>query len=246
MEHIIIYISIGFFTGFLSGMFGVGGGSIRIPLLNFAGVSLVNAFGINLFIIPFSSLIGSVTHSGNIDRKIALYVIAGGILGSIIAAFFVGLMPAVFLAVLFVVTAVLTVSGMYFDRISPAVSRRINPGPRTFFLFPFFLSLIAGMRGGSGGSLFSPFLKAMKMNMHRAIATSLFVTIFTSTGAVIIYWNRGDIVWFPALCVLSGSAVGVIVGSKISIKTEPVWLKIEFTIIEMLLAFGVLYKALHI
>ncbi len=34
----------------MSGMFGIGGGAVRIPLLNLVGLPLLSAFGINLFI----------------------------------------------------------------------------------------------------------------------------------------------------------------------------------------------------
>jgi uncharacterized membrane protein YfcA len=101
---VLIYLCIGLIAGLMSGIFGIGGGSIRIPLLNFAGLPLINAFGINLFVIPFSSLIGAVTHRKNIDRKIAVYVIIGGTLGSVTGAFLVGLISSTVLAILFVIT----------------------------------------------------------------------------------------------------------------------------------------------
>lgn len=85
-------------------MFGIGGGSVRIPLLNFAGLPLLSAFAINLFVIPFSSLVSAISHRENIDKKIAIYVIIGGGLGSVTGAFFVGLIPTLILAIIFVVT----------------------------------------------------------------------------------------------------------------------------------------------
>ena len=241
---IIIYFIIGLIAGLMSGIFGIGGGSVRIPLLNLAGLPLIAAFGINLFVIPFSSLIGAATHRKNIDRKIAVYVIIGGTIGSITGAFLVGLISNIVLAILFVITAIITVMAIYLDKIAPTLSEKINPNRYNIVGFSFFLNLITGMRGGSGGSLFPPFLRAMKLDIHKAIATSLFVTIFTAIFAISIYWHRGNIIWLPALSVLAGSILGARTGSKISLKTKPKWLEIGLSVLIIILALLTVYKAL--
>jgi len=241
---ITIYFFIGLFAGFMSGMFGIGGGSVRIPLLNLAGLPLLTAFGINLFVIPFSSSIGAVTHRKNIHRKIAVYVIIGGTLGSVVGAFSVELVEPLTLAIIFVAVSIITVLGLYLDRIAPRLSQKINPSPKNIIPFSFLLNLITGMRGGSGGSLFPPFLRAMRLDVHKAVATSLFVTIFTALAAIIIYWHRGNIIWLPALFILIGSMIGARVGSKASLKTKPFWLEIGLTILIISLAFITIYKAL--
>lgn len=244
LSEFVIYLCIGLLAGFMSGMFGIGGGSVRIPLLNLAGIPLLSSFGINLFVIPFSSFAGVLRHRKNINNRTGIYVIVGGTLGSIAGALSVGLIPNLALAIIFVVTAILTVSGMYLDKIAPKISQKFDPSPKNFILIPFFLNLITGMRGGSGGSLFPSFLKAMKLDIHKAIATSLFVTIFTASAALIIYWHRGNIIWVPALCVLIGSMVGARIGSGISIKVKPIWLEVGLSIFVTLLAFITIYKAL--
>jgi len=177
LASIITYILIGLSTGFMSGIFGIGGGSVRIPLLNLAGVPLLSAFGINLWVIPFSSSVGAISQRKNIDKKIAPYMIIGGILGSITGAFLAGLIPTLALAIIFVVTAFITVFGIYLGRIAPKLAQKINPRSWNIITGSLFLNLITGMRGGSGGSLFPPFLRAMGLDVHRAIATSLLVTI---------------------------------------------------------------------
>jgi hypothetical protein len=241
--QIVIYLCIGLFAGFMSGMFGIGGGSIRIPLLNLAGLPLLSAFGINLLVIPFSSSVGAVSQRRNIDRKIAGYMIIGGTLGSVTGAFLAGLIPTLVLAIIFVVTAFITVFGIYLDRIAPKLANKINPRSRNIISGALCLNLITGLRGGSGGSLFPPFLRTMRLDIHRAIATSLFVTIFTAIAAVIIYWHRGDLAWLPALFVLIGSMIGARIGSRVSLRTKPKWLEIGLTILVIALAFITIYKA---
>ena len=68
------------------------------------------------------------------------------------------------------------------DKFAPKIAGRIRPSPWGIFFGTLFLNVITGMGGGSDGSLFPPFLKAMKLDIHKAIATSLFVTIFTATA----------------------------------------------------------------
>ena len=242
--QIIIYLCIGLVTGFMSGMFGIGGGSIRIPLLNLVGLPLLSAFGINLWVIPFSSSVGAISQRRNIDRKIAPYMIIGGTLGSITGAFLAGLIPTLALAIIFVVTAFVTVFGIYLDRIAPKLAQKINPHSWNIVTGSLFLNLITGMRGGSGGSIFPPFLRAVGLDIHRAIATSLLVTIFTAIAAVVVYWHRGDIIWLPAISVLIGSMIGARMGSKVSLQAKPFWLEAGLSVVVVGLALITIYKAI--
>ena len=242
--QIIIYLCIGLVAGFMSGMFGIGGGSIRIPLLNLVGLPLLSAFGINLWVIPFSSSVGAISQRRNIDRRIAPYMIIGGTLGSVAGALLAGLIPTLALAVIFVVTAFITVFGIYLGRIAPKLAQKMNPCSWSIISGALCLNLITGLRGGSGGSLFPPFLRTMRLDIHRAIATSLFVTIFTAIAAVIIYWHRGDIAWVPAISVLIGSMIGARIGSKVSLQAKPFWLEAGLTVVIVSLALITIYKAI--
>lgn len=244
MLKYIIYSGIGLFSGFMSGMLGIGGGSLRVPLLNLAGIPLISAFGINLFVIPFSSAVGAFTHRKNIEGRIAFYLIMGGIAGSVGGALLAGLFSRLALAVVFVIISIITVFGIYLYKLAPRISSRLKPDLFTVSTGAAFLNIITGMRGGSGGSLFPPFLKAAGLDIHRAIATSLVVTIFTAVSGLIVYLSRGDVTVIPALTVAAGSIAGSRVGSRLSLKTKSAWLELSLSVIVILFSLLVVYKAL--
>lgn len=242
--QIVIYICIGLFAGFMSGVFGIGGGTVRIPLLNLAGLPLLSAFAINFFVIPFSSSVGAFSQRKNIAKEIVIYAIIGGVLGEVIGAFSVGFIPTLILSIIFVALCFTVALGIFSDKIIPSLVKKIKPTNRSFFGASFFVSLITGLRGGSGGQIFPALFKSLGLGTHKAIATSLTVSIFTAFGAIPIYWHRGDIVWLPAFFVLAGSMVGARIGSKISLKTKPIGLEIGLAVLSIALAFSVIYKAL--
>jgi uncharacterized membrane protein YfcA len=82
-------LGVGVFTGILSGMLGVGGGFIRMPMLVYVlGVPTHVAVGTDLFEIIFSSGYGTLTHAlkGNVDIIMALVMQTGAAIGAQIGA----------------------------------------------------------------------------------------------------------------------------------------------------------------
>jgi len=242
--HFLSYLLIGLFSGYMSGMFGIGGGTVRIPLLNLAGLPLLSAFGINFFVIPFSSLVGAICQRKNIAKEIVIYAIVGGVLGEIIGAISVGFIPTLILAILFVTLCFIVAFSIHLSKIVPKLAQKLKPTKKNIFGSSFFVSLITGLRGGSGGQIFPALFKSLGLDTHQAIATSLTVSIFTAFGAIPIYQHRGNIIWIPALFVLGGSMIGAKIGSKVSLKTKPIWLEIGLTVLIIALAFITIFKAL--
>ncbi|MHA1618704.1 MAG: TSUP family transporter, partial [Promethearchaeota archaeon] len=76
----------------------------------------------------------------------------------------------------------------------------------------------------------------------KAIATSLFATIFTSTVGVIFFWFKGEIFWIEGMFVLLGAFVGVKVGSLRSMKEKPRRLEIYLSILVLIFSFIPLLK----
>jgi uncharacterized membrane protein YfcA len=82
--HIAIVIGLGGGVGFLSGMFGVGGGFLMTPLLIFLGVPAPVAVATEANQIVASSVSGVLAHwrRGNVDFKMGTVLLVGGVFGS--------------------------------------------------------------------------------------------------------------------------------------------------------------------
>ncbi|PCI51285.1 MAG: permease [Alphaproteobacteria bacterium] len=75
-------------VGFLSGMFGVGGGFLMTPLLIFVGIPPAVAVATGANQITAASVSGAIAHGrrGGIDYKMGLVLIIGGTIGSYFGA----------------------------------------------------------------------------------------------------------------------------------------------------------------
>ena len=81
----IYIIMLGITAGFLAGMFGIGGGFLVTPFLIFLGISPAVAVATTANQIIASSVSGFMVHhrAKNVDIKMGLYMLGGGIIGSI-------------------------------------------------------------------------------------------------------------------------------------------------------------------
>ncbi|HXV32310.1 MAG TPA: sulfite exporter TauE/SafE family protein [Sinorhizobium sp.] len=82
--NIFIILGMGAAVGFLSGMFGVGGGFLITPLLIFYNIPPVVAVATGANQVVASSISGAITHfrRGTIDIKLGTVLLCGGLLGA--------------------------------------------------------------------------------------------------------------------------------------------------------------------
>ena len=87
--NMLVLLGMGAAVGFLSGLFGVGGGFLITPLLIFYNIppAIAVATGANQVIA--SSVSGALAHfkRRTLDIKLGLFLVAGGILGSLLGIF---------------------------------------------------------------------------------------------------------------------------------------------------------------
>lgn len=81
----LVMIALGGAVGFLSGMFGVGGGFLMTPMLIFAGVPSAVAVATGANPLIATSITGTIAQyrRKNVDIKLGLYLLAGGGAGAL-------------------------------------------------------------------------------------------------------------------------------------------------------------------
>jgi uncharacterized membrane protein YfcA len=85
-ESILVLLGMGAAVGFISGLFGVGGGFLITPLLIFTGVPAPVAVGTSTAQLVASSVSGAVAqyNRNNVDIKLGFVLLGGGFLGTVI------------------------------------------------------------------------------------------------------------------------------------------------------------------
>ena len=95
--NLFLLLGLGGAVGFLSGVFGVGGGFLMTPLLIFIGIPPPVAVGSEASQILASSVSGVQAHMrrGNVDVRMGLVLVAGGFVGSAFGVWLFGVLRGI-------------------------------------------------------------------------------------------------------------------------------------------------------
>ena len=165
MIEILIYLSLGAFTGLLAGMFGIGGGSILVPSLIFifygmgfdASIIVLMAIGTSLASIFFSAISSALSHhnKSSVEWSLVMPLSVGMIVGAVIGAGYAATLSNENLK--WIITIFLIVIGI--EMISGFTQTLAKKGKGFISLAKFivpahgswigFLSSIIGIGGGS-------------------------------------------------------------------------------------------------
>jgi len=204
ITHILILLATGVGVGFATGLLGVGGAFITVPVTYWVvadmGVSpdmaIKIAFGTNLLVILATAISGTLGHNrrGAVRWKVALGLGLCGLAGALVGATLAVHLPGEALRVGFGALVLAVALWMGLDTTLNLTKER---GEQKESLFPlalcgFPIGMITGLTGIGGGILAVPLLAlAFGFPMHLAVGTSTAMIIFTSLGGVIGYIVNG-------------------------------------------------------
>ena len=248
----------GVLTGILSGLFGVGGGAVIVPVLYEVframhvpeEVRMQLCVGTSLAIIVPTSIRSYLAHRAKalvmteIIRAWAVPALLGVGVGSVIAAF---APPAVF-KIAFVVIASMIAFHLLFAREHWRLGVEL-PGPFVMRVFGFLIGLASSLMGVGAGGITNAVLTLYGKPLHNAVAVSaglgVPVTIAGTVGYLIAGWRYQALM--PPLSIGFVSLIGFALMAPVSSYVAPIgarlahrlskrWLEVAFGIFLLTMA----------
>jgi uncharacterized membrane protein YfcA len=202
--HIIILLAAGAGTGFASGLLGIGGGAVMVPVSYWLiltmnvppDIAIRIAFGTSLLVILPTVISGSWRHNKEkaVRWKTALVLGACGLVGGLVGASLATHLPEKILKLGFG-ALVLTIALWMGLGMMPKLQREYAEPRENLRLVAacgFPIGVVSGLTGIGGGVLIVAVLVlALNFPMHIAVGTSVASIILASIGGIVGYIVNG-------------------------------------------------------
>jgi uncharacterized protein len=209
VELALLLVAVGALSGFLAGVFGIGGGAILVPFFyecfRLAGVPLEArmplCIGTSLAIIIPTSIRSYRAHRarGAVDMEVIkswwLPVLAGVIAGSVTARY----APERLFKIVFVLVAYSAAARLMLARETWKFGDDLPKGP-LMKAFGFFVGLISTLMGIGGGLFANLLMTFYGRPIHQAVATSAALAVLISIPGALGYVYAG----WPAASLYPG------------------------------------------
>lgn len=204
---------LGIGVGTLSGFFGIGGGTVSVPILLYLGFGIKEAIGISIMQMVAGSLMAAWVHHKNQTYVVneIKYFGYGGIVGAIIGGLLVKILDATVLEWLFLSIVAFTLGRLAFSNPVPSRSEVVNRPLYT--LIGSGIGVFSGMLGVGGSILMTPILVSfMGFPLKKASAVGLFFVMFTSISAFATLLYLGFINLQAGTIMALSSLIGIMMG----------------------------------
>jgi uncharacterized protein len=236
MNIIIEYINflfIGIVGGTVSGLMGIGGGTVIIPLLIYlTGVDIKVATAISMVYIVFASISGTIFNyfQKTIIFRYSIYLGLSSMLFSFLGGYLTKFIPGLTVKIMYL--AALTASFiLIFLRFKIKEHNNIPSKRDLYKMIPVGAAagFVAGILGIGGGFIFVPallFFAGLPVNI--ATGTSLGAIIFTSIPGLAGKVLSVDFNIYYGIAAGIGSVGGTRLGTYLKKKIKPVFIRIMF------------------
>lgn len=201
LNYVLALLGTGIGVGFASGLLGVGGCFIMIPVQYWVytalgastDIAIKLAFGTNLAVVLPTAFSGAMGHhrKGAVWWKAAMYLGGFGLIGSIGGATAAAHIAGYILKIVFG-AAILAGGIRMLTAKPPKVEEEPKDSPRLWAAWGLPLGVVTGLIGIGGGVLMVPVMVIfLKFKMHQAVGTSTAMMILTAIGGLTGYIING-------------------------------------------------------
>jgi uncharacterized membrane protein YfcA len=215
MKNNIISFVIGLIAGFFSGIFGIGGGLIMIPLMvGILKLGQHQAHGTSLVAIVFTGLSGAISYAlnGSINLTAAICLVSTAMLTARAGARYCHVLPEwklkKYFGAVLILCAILLILKPFIGKSTAAVPLYFQIG--VFLIVGAFTGFLSGMMGVGGGTIMVPAMVLLAgFSQHLAQGTSLLVMVPAGGVGAFTHWKLGNV----ATGILAGLVPGIILGA---------------------------------
>ncbi|HOT47122.1 MAG TPA: sulfite exporter TauE/SafE family protein [Spirochaetota bacterium] len=233
-------------------MFGKGGGSLYTPVLVLLGWGVSQSISTALFLNLVTALVATIVFTRNklVDFKFSLIFLPGTITGSILGALLSSRAPKDLLLGIF---AVFLLGAGVLMILSKKGGDTESSRPLTWrlgaivVLFSFAVGVLSSLIGVGGGLIIFPFLVLyMKYSARMAAGANAFIVTVSSIVGTIGHFAIGHVEYLLLGVTAVAAAIGSAVGSRVTVKASPSFIKIAFAFIMWFFAVEIILKLLGI
>ncbi len=216
-------ILLGVVVGFLSGFFGIGGGTILVPLLLILGYEIKEAIGISIIQMVFSSIFGSYLNNkkGTLDIEMIAYIGMGGAIGALLSGYIASQLSDLTLEIIFLLFASFALIRIF----STTKEQKSQKDVSKLLLLTLGIPIGAiSMTIGVGGSIILvPILVGfLHVPLKKAISAGLFFVVFSSIAGLISHSKSESIDYESGIFIGLASLVGVYLGIYLKDRVDTV------------------------
>lgn len=219
-------IMVGIGAGVAFGLFGAGGSALATPALALLGVPGAIAVAAPLPALLPASMAGARRYlrSGNLDRRIALLAVLGGLPGTVLGGLGSSLVDGSSLVVwsgafllLIGARVLLPDPAGHADR---CAERRDRTG--VVLLLAFAVGILTGLLANGGGFLLVPaFVLLLGLSAGTASGTSMVAVGALAVPTLLVHWSLGHIDWTVSLVFGLGVIPGSLLGARLAERVPP-------------------------
>lgn len=161
---LIIMAVVGVAVGVLSGMFGIGGGTVIVPALVWLGLTQRHAAATSMMAIVPTAVSGVISYAveGDVDWIVAAIVFAGMLVGGQIGSWLLSKLPEVVLRWAFVLFLLFVIVNQAMSNPSRDSHIMLSPGVIVGLIaFGVIAGILAGLLGIGGGAICVPALSIL-------------------------------------------------------------------------------------